>query len=77
LRFDRLVLATGSSPRFLSIPGASLEGVQTLRSLEDALSLRDQLVPGRRVAVVGGSWIGTEVAACARVRGGDVVIAEP
>ncbi len=77
LRFDRLILATGSSARALSVPGASLDGIQTLRTLDDALALRDQLLPGRRVAVVGGSWLGTEVAACANRRGCDVVICEP
>jgi 3-phenylpropionate/trans-cinnamate dioxygenase ferredoxin reductase component len=77
LRFDRLVLATGSSARALSVPGASLEGVHTLRTVDDALALRDQLLPGRRVAIVGGSWIGTEVAACANRRGCGVVICAP
>jgi 3-phenylpropionate/trans-cinnamate dioxygenase ferredoxin reductase subunit len=77
LRFERLVLATGSSARALGVPGASLDGVQTLRTLDDALALRDELVPGRRVAVVGGDWIGTEVAACANRRGCEVVICEP
>ena len=77
LRFERLVLATGSSARALGVPGASLDGVQTLRTLDDALALRDELVPGRHVAVVGGNWIGTEVAACANRRGCEVVICEP
>jgi 3-phenylpropionate/trans-cinnamate dioxygenase ferredoxin reductase subunit len=77
LRFDRLVLATGSSARSLPIPGADLPEVHTLRTLDDALALRDQMLPGCRVAVVGGSWIGTEVAACARQRGCEVVIGEP
>jgi 3-phenylpropionate/trans-cinnamate dioxygenase ferredoxin reductase subunit len=77
LRFARLVLATGSSARALSVPGASLDGIQTLRTVDDAISLRDALMPGRRVAVIGGSWMGTEVAACARARGCDAVICEP
>jgi 3-phenylpropionate/trans-cinnamate dioxygenase ferredoxin reductase subunit len=77
LQFDRLVLATGSSPRMIPIPGADLPEVLTLRTLDDALALRDQLVPGRRLGVVGGSWIGTEVAACARARGCEVFIGEP
>jgi 3-phenylpropionate/trans-cinnamate dioxygenase ferredoxin reductase subunit len=45
--------------------------------MDDMLALRDELLPGRRVGIVGGSWIGTEVAACARQRGCSVVIAEP
>jgi 3-phenylpropionate/trans-cinnamate dioxygenase ferredoxin reductase subunit len=77
LRFERVVLATGSSARSLPTPGADLPGVHTLRSMEDMLSIRDELFPGRRVGVVGGSWIGTEVSACGRQRGCDVVIAEP
>jgi NADPH-dependent 2,4-dienoyl-CoA reductase/sulfur reductase-like enzyme len=48
-----------------------------LRTIDDMLALRDELLPGRRVGVVGESWIGTEVTACARQRGCDVVIAEP
>jgi 3-phenylpropionate/trans-cinnamate dioxygenase ferredoxin reductase subunit len=77
LRFERLVLATGSSPRSLPTPGAELVGVHTLRTIDDMLALRDELLPGRRVGVVGGSWIGTEVSACARQRGCEVVLAEP
>jgi 3-phenylpropionate/trans-cinnamate dioxygenase ferredoxin reductase subunit len=77
LRFDRVVLATGSTPRSLPTPGAELQGVYTLRSMADMLALRDELLPGRRVGVVGGSFIGTEVASSARQRGCEVVIAEP
>jgi 3-phenylpropionate/trans-cinnamate dioxygenase ferredoxin reductase component len=77
LRFDKLVLATGSSPRRLPIPGADLPEVLTLRSIDDSLALRERLLPGRRLAVIGASWIGTEVAACARQRGCDVVMLEP
>jgi 3-phenylpropionate/trans-cinnamate dioxygenase ferredoxin reductase subunit len=77
LRFERVVLATGSSARSLPIPGADLPRVYTLRTIDDMLALRDELFPGRRVGVVGGSWIGTEVAAAARQRGCEVLIAEP
>ena len=77
LRFERVVLATGSTPRSLPVPGAELSGVHTLRSIDDMLAIRDELFPGRRVGVVGGSWIGTEVSACARQRGCEVVMAEP
>jgi 3-phenylpropionate/trans-cinnamate dioxygenase ferredoxin reductase subunit len=77
LRFDKVVLATGSSPRTLPVPGASLTGVFQLRSFDDALALRDQLLPGRRLAVIGASWIGTEVAACARQRGCAVTMIDP
>jgi 3-phenylpropionate/trans-cinnamate dioxygenase ferredoxin reductase subunit len=77
LRFDKLVLATGSTVRRIPVPGAELDGVCYLRSLDDALGLRDLLQPGRRLAVVGASWIGTEVAASARQRGTEVVMVDP
>ena len=77
LRFERLILATGSTPRRPPIPGSDLAGVFTIRTIDDVLALRDRLLPGHRVAVVGASWIGTEVAACARQRGCDVVMVDP
>jgi 3-phenylpropionate/trans-cinnamate dioxygenase ferredoxin reductase subunit len=77
LHFARLVLATGSTPTLLNVPGASLDGIQALRTLDDALSLRDQLLPGRRVTIIGGSWIAAEVAACARARRCEVVVTAP
>jgi 3-phenylpropionate/trans-cinnamate dioxygenase ferredoxin reductase subunit len=77
LRFDRLVLATGSSPRRPPIPGTELDGVCTMRTVEDALALRDRLFPGCRLGVIGASWIGTEVAASARQRGCEVVMVNP
>jgi 3-phenylpropionate/trans-cinnamate dioxygenase ferredoxin reductase subunit len=77
LRFAKLVLATGSTPRRLPIPGADLPEVLTLRTVDDCLVLRDRLIPGHRLAVVGASWIGTEVTACARQRGCDVTVVDP
>ena len=77
LRFSRLVLATGSSPRVVDLPGHDLPEVLYLRTIEDALALRERMLPGRRLAVVGASWIGTEVTACARQRGSEVVMVEP
>lgn len=77
LRYDRLILATGSTPRRPPIPGAELSGVSTMRTLDDALALRDRLLPGRRVVVIGASWIGTEVAASARQRGCEVAMVDP
>ncbi|GHD52689.1 NAD(P)/FAD-dependent oxidoreductase [Mycetocola manganoxydans] len=71
--FDRLVLATGVRPRML--PGSdALRGVHTLRTLEDALSLRADLRPGMRLVVVGGGFLGTEVAATAVGLGADVTL---
>ena len=77
LRFAKLVLAMGSSPRRLPVTGAALPEVLTLRTVDDCLALRDRLIPGHRLVVVGASWIGTEVAACARQRGSDVVMVDP
>ncbi|MBX7161489.1 MAG: FAD-dependent oxidoreductase [Acidimicrobiia bacterium] len=77
LTFAKLVLATGSTPRRLPVPGMDLDGVFTLRTLDDSLALREELRAGRRVCVVGASWIGTEVAAAARERGCDVVMVDP
>lgn len=73
--FDGLVIATGASPRRL--PGQpDLEGVFVLRSLDDALALRAALEKTPRVVVVGGGFIGAEVAASCRERGLDVAMVE-
>jgi 3-phenylpropionate/trans-cinnamate dioxygenase ferredoxin reductase component len=77
LRYDRLLLTTGSEPRRLSIPGAQLDGVHYLRSVGDSDALRERLDRGGSVVVVGAGWIGAEVAASARQRGLDVAIVEP
>ncbi|GCE75728.1 NAD(P)/FAD-dependent oxidoreductase [Cellulomonas biazotea] len=76
LSYDHVVLATGSRPRTLDIPGARLDGVRTLRTLTDSDALRADLVAGRRLVVVGGGWIGLEVAAAARLAGLDVTVLE-
>jgi 3-phenylpropionate/trans-cinnamate dioxygenase ferredoxin reductase subunit len=73
--YDGLVVATGSVPRRL--PGhPDLEGVYTLRTLDDALALRAELDRGPRVVVIGAGFIGAEVAATCRGRGLDVTILE-
>jgi 3-phenylpropionate/trans-cinnamate dioxygenase ferredoxin reductase subunit len=77
LSYDRLLLATGAEPRRLTIPGADLDGVHYLRSIEDSDALRSQLGASRSVVVVGAGWIGAEVAASARMRGLDVTVIEP
>ncbi|MFS8977412.1 FAD-dependent oxidoreductase [Cupriavidus necator] len=74
--FDRLVVATGGRARTLNIPGADLAGVVTLRTIDDSLALRETLMPGRRVAIVGAGVIGMEVAASARALGADVTVLE-
>jgi 3-phenylpropionate/trans-cinnamate dioxygenase ferredoxin reductase subunit len=73
---DAVVLATGGVPRVLDVPGAGLTGVCTLRTSEDAARIRAQLQRGVRVAVVGGGFIGTEVAAAAVARDCPTVVLE-
>ena len=77
LRYDRLLLTTGAEPRRLPIPGAELEGVLYLRSVQDSDVLRERLDRGGMVVVVGAGWIGAEVAASARQRGLDVTVIDP
>ncbi len=72
IRADKVLLATGGTVRKLSIPGAQLKGVHYVRSADDADAIRDGLRPGRRVVVVGGGLIGSEVAASAILRGCEV-----
>ncbi|WP_405392341.1 FAD-dependent oxidoreductase [Streptomyces sp. NBC_01102] len=71
-RYDGLVVATGVRPRRL--PG---EGAHVLRTLADAVALRDRLLPGRRLVVVGAGFLGAEAAAVARSLGAEVTLLEP
>ena len=77
LAYDRLLLATGSAPRRLSIPGSELEGVHYLRTFGDSDALRARLDAGGRLVVIGAGWIGCEVAASARQRGIEVTVIAP
>jgi 3-phenylpropionate/trans-cinnamate dioxygenase ferredoxin reductase subunit len=74
--YDRLLLATGSKPKLLPVPGGDRPGLLTLRTLDDANNLRTRLVSGARVVVVGGGWIGCEVAAAARSHDAHVTVVE-
>jgi len=74
LRYRDLVLATGSVPRTLEVPGADLAGVRYLRGLEDADALLAAFARKPRVVVVGGGWIGLETAAAARAAGLEVTV---
>jgi 3-phenylpropionate/trans-cinnamate dioxygenase ferredoxin reductase component len=76
LGYDKLLLTTGSVIRTLPVPGADLEGVHYLRRIEHSDALRGVLVEGARVVVVGGGWIGLEVAAAARTHGAAVTLVE-
>lgn len=62
LEFAGLILATGAEAFLPGIPGAQLEGVFTLRSLQDALEIRERAREGRAALVLGGGWLGLEVA---------------
>ncbi len=76
LGWDTLVIATGSRPRHISLPGAELGGVHYLKTLRDADQLRELARPGRRAVIIGGGYIGLEVAATCRELGVDVTVLE-
>jgi 3-phenylpropionate/trans-cinnamate dioxygenase ferredoxin reductase subunit len=77
LGYERLLLATGASPRPLDVPGGHLQGVLSLRTVADADVLREGILRADRVVVVGSGWIGCEVAACARMLGAEVAMVSP
>jgi len=74
--FDKLILCTGGRPVVPALPGVSSAAVHVLRTRDDALRLRAQLGPGKHVVIVGGGWIGLEVAATARQSGSRVTVLE-
>jgi 3-phenylpropionate/trans-cinnamate dioxygenase ferredoxin reductase subunit len=74
--YDRLLLATGARARTLAVPGAGLPGVHYLRGIADVDGLRPLFRPGARLAVIGGGYIGLEVAAVAAKHGLDVTVIE-
>lgn len=74
--YDCLILATGSTARALPLAGADAPNVHMLRSVADADALRAAMGPGRRLAIIGGGYVGLEVAASARALGADAVIVE-
>ncbi|MFG3603148.1 NAD(P)/FAD-dependent oxidoreductase [Micromonospora chersina] len=76
LRYDKLLLATGATPRDLAAPGVDLDGVLRLRTLADSRRIAAALVDGAHLVIVGAGWIGLEVAAAARQRGVTVDIVE-
>jgi 3-phenylpropionate/trans-cinnamate dioxygenase ferredoxin reductase subunit len=76
LAYDKLLIATGGRVRRLACPGADLAGIHYIRTIDDTLALRPALGEGARVVVIGGGFIGLEVAASARARGAQVTVAE-
>jgi NADPH-dependent 2,4-dienoyl-CoA reductase/sulfur reductase-like enzyme len=69
LGFDKLVVATGARARTLNVPGARLQGIHYLRSLNDSAGIREHAAGARRAAVIGGGFIGMEVAAVLAQKG--------
>jgi 3-phenylpropionate/trans-cinnamate dioxygenase ferredoxin reductase subunit len=76
MRYEKLLLATGSASRRPPIPGSDAGAVHYLRTYDDAVALNSVLTEGSSLAVVGAGWIGLEVAAAARQRGVDVTVVE-
>jgi 3-phenylpropionate/trans-cinnamate dioxygenase ferredoxin reductase subunit len=76
VRYDRLLLATGSRVRKLDVPGAALAGVHHVRSIADIDAINASLAPDGAVVVIGGGYIGLELAAVARQRGFAVTVLE-
>ena len=75
--YDKLLIATGSAPRRLDVHGSDLDGLLTLRTLEESLALRERFTEGATIVIVGAGWIGCEAAAAARQRGAQVTMIEP
>lgn len=76
LEYDELVLATGTRPRQLPLPGTELQGVMSLRNLQDARHLRSLLHTSEHVVIIGGGFIGMELASTARGLGKHVQVLE-
>jgi 3-phenylpropionate/trans-cinnamate dioxygenase ferredoxin reductase component len=74
--YDALLLATGSRPRQLTVPGSELAGIHYLRNIADAERIRAAFRAGARLVVIGGGYIGLEVAATARELGLEVTVLE-
>jgi 3-phenylpropionate/trans-cinnamate dioxygenase ferredoxin reductase component len=74
--YAKLLLATGSSPRRLPVPGADSDGVHYLRRVDDSDRIRDAFAAASRVAVIGAGWIGLETTAAARLAGVEVTVLE-
>ncbi|MEE8084384.1 MAG: FAD-dependent oxidoreductase [Alphaproteobacteria bacterium] len=74
--YDKLLVATGARVRRIDCPGSDLAGIHYIRTIDHTLALRPALREGVRVAVIGGGFIGLEVAAGARTRGAKVTVVE-
>jgi 3-phenylpropionate/trans-cinnamate dioxygenase ferredoxin reductase subunit len=74
LAYEKLLIATGAAPRRLNVPGADLDGVFALRTVVDSAAIRDAAASAERAVVVGGGFVGMEVAASLRALGLDVTL---
>src|SRR5690606_14854211 len=74
--YDGRLLATGSRVREINVPGSNLEGIHYLRGVDDVKAIQARFRPGAKLVVVGGGYIGLEVAAVAVKRGLDVTVIE-
>jgi 3-phenylpropionate/trans-cinnamate dioxygenase ferredoxin reductase component len=74
--YDKLLIATGGRPRRLTIPGSDLGGIHYLRGIDDVDGIRRDMAPGKRLVIVGGGYIGLEVAAVAVQAGLEVHVLE-
>ncbi len=76
IEYDELVLATGARPRHLAMADEAGVPVVYLRTLDDSLALRERLTEGARIGIIGGGWIGLEVASAARQHDAEVTVLE-
>lgn len=76
-QYGKLLLATGGMPKQLPLPGASLRNVYTYRTLDDYLTISREALPGSRAVIIGGGFIGAEMAAALRLNGVDVTMVFP
>ena len=76
VRADKVLLCTGGRARTLRVPGSDLAGVVTLRTIDDARTIKTHLIPGARIVIVGTGFIGAEVAACAQSVGCSVTMVD-
>ena len=74
--YDGLLLATGSTPRHIPIPGANLAGVHVLRNIADVERIRSDLATSRKLVIIGAGYVGLEVASTAREMGLSVTLLE-
>ncbi|MDA0339308.1 MAG: FAD-dependent oxidoreductase, partial [Proteobacteria bacterium] len=76
VHYDKLLITTGTRVRKLPLPGANLNNIFYLRAIEDTVAIRAQMTPGKKFVIVGGGYIGLEVAAIGAKMGCQVTVLE-